>query len=138
MFDPAEKEQILYHMGYLGVSPAAAITFGLPAPVQTLFLVQSAIERVLPHSEDRIRQHVKILDDIECKMQGGQDFLVVNRVDSTEIREDHIDKLEDEYCRWASRLSDILGAPLYPGSAKFRRLFGVGGSNMAGSIPVRG
>lgn len=132
--DDNEKERVRYHMGYLNVQPAASIHFGIPAAIQTLFLVDLAMELLLPSAEDRVRRLLTVLDDIECKMIGGQDYLVASQLDTLTIRPDHIDKLEDEYCRWASRLADEMGAPLYPGSTKFRRL------NMvtAGSIPVRG
>jgi hypothetical protein len=137
VLDPAEKERVRYHMGYLEVSPAAAITFGIPAPIQTLFLLESAMDRIMPVAEDRVRKLITILDSIECKEEGGLDYLVVSRVSDIELRPDHIEKLEEQYAKWASKLADTLGAPLYPGSSKFRSLFGVGGPNQAGSIPVR-
>lgn len=137
MFDAAEKERIKYHMGYTGQSTAAGLAYGMPIPVQTMFLVESAIERLPLTSEDRVRKLITLLDKVECKMEGGLDNLEVNQVEQVELREDFIDKLEDEYCRWAARLADVVGAPLYPGATKFRRLFGAGGANQAGSIPVR-
>lgn len=132
--DASEKERVRYHLGYLNVQPAPSISFGIPVPLQTLFLLESALNYVLPTAEDRVRRIITILDEIECKMIAGQDYLTVTRVDDIEIRPDHIDQLEHEYCRWASRLSDELGAPLYPGSPKFRSLFMTG---IVGSIPVR-
>jgi hypothetical protein len=121
-------------MGYLSVAPAASITFGIPVPIQTLFLVELSMDNVLPDAEDRVRRLLTVLDEIECRMLEAQQYLPVVRMDDIEIRQDHIDKLEDEYSRWAGRLSDELGAPLYPGSYKFRRMFQAVG---AGSIPVR-
>jgi hypothetical protein len=133
-FDAAERERIRYHMGYLNVQPAASITYGLPAPIQTLFVVELSMDKILPEAEDRVRKLLTILDGIECKEVDGQDYLVAAQLEQLTIREDHIDKLEWEYCRWAARLADTLGAPLYPGAAKFRKLFAAVG---AGSIPVR-
>lgn len=135
-FDEAERERIRYHMGYLQVAPAAAITFGIPVPIQTAFLLESAMERVLPLAEDRVRKILVIMDCIECKEVDGLDFLVVSKVDEIDVRPDHIEKLEEQYAKWATKLADTLGAPLYPGSDKFRSLTGYG-SARAGSIPVR-
>jgi len=134
-FSLVEKSRIRYHLGYLEVSPAPSITFGVPALTQTNFLVERAIDLVLYEAEDRVRKLVDVLDVIECRMIDAQQYLVASQLDSLQIRADHIDKLEDEYSRWASRLADILGCPLYPGSSKFRKLFRDVGS---GSIPVRG
>jgi hypothetical protein len=136
-FDDAEKERIRYHMGYLQVSPAAGLTFGIPAPIQTMFLLESAMDRVIIPAEDRVRKLITTLDEIECRMLDAQNYLVADQLADITIRKNHIDQLEDEYCRWAARLADTLGSPLYPGAARFRRLFGTGGANMAGSIPVR-
>jgi hypothetical protein len=134
VFDSRERERIRYHMGYLSVAPAASITFGIPVPIQTLFLIELSMDNVLPDAEDRVRKFLTILDDIECRMIDGQTYLVATRMDEIEVRPDHIDKLEDEYSRWAARMADELGAPLYPGSYKFRRMFQATG---AGSIPVK-
>lgn len=136
MLDARERERVHYHMGYLSVSPAAAIAFGLPTKaVQTLFIVDLAINDLLPEAEPRVRRLLKVLDEIEEKMIDGQSFLVADQIDDMHIRKDHIDALEDEYSRWASRLADEIGAPLYPGSTKFAKLFArIGGG---GNIPVK-
>lgn len=136
MFDAAEKERIRYHMGYLQVTPAAAITYGIPAPIQTLFLLESAMDRVIANAEDRVRRLITVLDEIECRMLDGQNYLVADQLSDITIRKDNIDKLEDEYCRWAARLADTLGAPLYPGAERFRRMYG-SGPMQAGILPVR-
>lgn len=138
MFDAAEKERIRYHMGYLQVQPAASISYGIPAPIQTLFLLESAMDRIISNAEDRVRKLITVLDEIECRMLDGQNYLMADQLADITIRKNHIDQLEDEYCRWAARLADTLGAPLYPGAERFRRLFGAGGANQAGSLPVRG
>ena len=133
-FDAGTRERIRYHLGYLEVSPAPSITFGIPALIQTNFLVERAMDLVIPAAEERVLKLIDVLDVIECRMIDGQKYLIASQLDSLTIRQDQIDKLEDEYSRWASRLADILGCPLYPGSSKFRRLFRDVGS---GSIPVR-
>lgn len=138
MFTANEKEQIRYHMGYLQVGPAASISYGIPAPIQTLFLLESAMDRLInTAAEDRVRRLITVLDQIECRELDALDRLKVDQVDNVTIRKTETDELEKEYCRWASKLADTLGAPLYPGSTKFRWLFG-GGVGQAGSIPVRG
>lgn len=83
-------------------------------------------------AEDRVRQYLNVLDGIECKMVDGLEYLVAKQLDTLTIREDHIDKLETEYYRWAGRLAGQLGVPLYPFSLKFKLARG----RMAGTIPV--
>ncbi len=131
-FDPVTKERIRYHLGYLNVQPAAAITFGMPAPVQTLFLLENAMNLLLPVAEARVYNMIQILDNIENKMVQGQDYLPANKLGELEIRKEHIDMLEDEYDRWASRLADQLGVVKYPFAQKFM------GRQRHGNIPVSG
>lgn len=119
-----EKESVRYHLGYLNVQPAAALQFGLPAPVQALFIVDSAMDRILPEGEDRVRQLIKVLDRIECLMIEGLDYLPANRLGDLEVRREHIDDLRKEYYDWAGRLAGQLGSPLYPYSIRFKGVEG--------------
>jgi len=107
-------------MGYLNIAPAAALSYGLPAPVQQLFILESAMDKILPEAEDRVRSMVSHMDRIECEMREGIEYLPVNRLDNMEVRKEHIDQLEDEYYRWALRLAGQLGSPLYYYAGKFR------------------
>jgi len=132
-FDPISKDRIRYHLGYLSVNPASAITFGVPAPVQTLFLVESAMNLILPEAIPRVYNIIQIMDDIECQMVQGQQYLPANKLGELEIRKEHIEMLEDEYFRWACRLSDVLGCPLYPFAERFQ-----GRRKSRHNIPVSG
>jgi hypothetical protein len=119
-FSEEEKERIRYHLGYLNVGAAASLQFGLPAPIQMLFIVESAMEKVLPVGEDRIRSHISFMDKIECAMMEGIDYLPANRLGDMELRKTHLHDLEDEYYRWANRLAGQLGVPLYLYAEKFQ------------------
>ncbi len=134
-FSDEDKQRIRNHLGYPSVAPAPSIVYGMPALSQTNFLVERAMELVLDVAQDRVRKLLDVLDNIECRMIDGQQYLIATQLDSLTLRADQLDKLEAEYCRWAARLADMLCAPLYPGAVKFRSLFMQGG---AGSIPVRG
>lgn len=127
-----EKERTRYHLGYLNVKPAAAITFGVPAPMQTLFLVDAAMDRLLLETEDRVRRILCILDGIENQMVSGQAYLAATQLDDLKPRADQLDALEHEYDRWGRRLANNLGVPIYPYADRYRQ-----GGTVAGSIPVR-
>jgi len=88
--------------------------------VQTLFLLENAMNLVLPEAQGRIYNMVQTLDDIECQMVQGQAYLPANKLGELEIRKEHIDMLEDEYFRWSCRLADQLGVPLYWGAERFQ------------------
>jgi len=129
-----EKERTRYHMGYMQVQPAAAIQFGMPRPVETAFLIELAMNNLLEEACDRVRKILCILDGVECRLVSVQPNLAADQLGDLKVRADAPDALEREYGRWALRLADILGVPLYPYSTRFRNITGGG----VGSIPVRG
>lgn len=116
VFTPFEKGRIRYHLGYLGVQPAASLQFGIPRPIETIFLVETAMDKVIDDgfTPDKIRQLLGILDNVECLMQATLPNLQAMKMGQLELREDAEDAYEREYNRWAARLADILGVPLYP------------------------
>jgi hypothetical protein len=130
----AEKERVRYHLGYLGVQPAASIQYGLPKPIQTLFLVETAMSNIMAVSEERVRKILGILDDLEDKLVEAQDRLAADKLEELVLRRGEPDLLEAEYNRWAGRLADILGVPLYPYASRFRE----GGGNAVSNVKVRG
>ena len=132
-FTPEERQKIRYSLGYVNVSPAASINFGLPRPIQTLFLVEQAMDYILPGAEDNVRRILGILDGIECRLVDAQDRLAAKSLDNLTMRVDETDALENEYYRWGGRLADILGVPFYAYSNRYKRH----GKGFAGSIPVR-
>lgn len=130
----SEKERTKYHLGYLNVSPAASISYGMARPIQTLFLVETALNNVIESSVDRIRRVLSIMDNIELKLVDAQDRLAADAIDGLKIRAAEPDLLDREYVRWGYRLADILGVPVYPYSLRYKSFMA---SSDAGSIPVR-
>ena len=129
----SDKERIRYHLGYLEVQGAASIQFGIPRPLQTVFLLEDAMNNVIERAIPRVQRILNVLDRIEGKLEEAQDRLAAKRLDSLELRENEPDQLEHEYVRWGGRLADILGVPIYPYSTRYRNL----GAKVAGNIPVR-
>ena len=87
---------------------------------------------VIAEAEDRVRRLLNILDRIECRIEQSADVLEASQMGDLHTRENAPELLEKEYVRWASRLADVLGVPLYPYSQRFRKYVGGGGN-----IPVR-
>jgi hypothetical protein len=125
ILDPAERERVRYHMGYPGTSPAPTIALGVPTAMQTSFMVENAMNNVMGVSTDRVRTLLQILDNTEAAIVAAQCNLAAAKVGNLELRgatagETHTDLLEREYVRFAQRLADLLGAPLYPYAQRFK------------------
>ena len=138
LFTPEEKAQIRTHTGYPQVQPAASIQYGLPKPVQTAFMLELAMENVLPEGVERVRNLLPVLNDLEQKLIDAQCYLVVDSVEEIHMAGAGGDgrnrlvteRLEGEYIRWANRLVDVFGVPLYPFSRRFQSSSSRGVSNI--------
>lgn len=120
--DNAEKERVRYHLGYMETSFAASMQLGIPRPVQTVFLLESAMGLITDgNAVQRVRSILAHLDHIEEQMKAATCSLVAEQVGDLKLRGNLPDLLEREYVRWAKRLADMLGVPLYAYSDRFRK-----------------
>lgn len=121
-----DKERVRYHTGYMETSFAASLQLGIPRPAQTVFLLENALTLLTEVSAvARVRCILDVLDGIERRMVDATATAGTARVGNVEMRgaapgETHGDILEREYVRWAGRLADIFGVPLYPYSTRFK------------------
>jgi hypothetical protein len=128
----AEKQRVAYHMGYPAVTTAASVAFGVPMLTQTNFLVYNVLDKLMDSALEQVRSISSTMDGIELKMIDAQDRLAATRLEDLYLRENETDSLEGEYKRWGYRLSDILGAPIYP----YSRRYSGGGAGAVTSVPI--
>jgi hypothetical protein len=129
-----ERAQVRRHLGYPNVAAAAMISYGMVRSQQTLFLVELAMTNLTDEGADEVRTLIAKLNDIECLLFSASERLAVASLEGITLRENEPDRLEQEFVRWAHRLSEVLGAPVYPYARRFMSSAGVG---QAGSVPVR-
>lgn len=143
-----EIERVYYHLGYPEVvirnGQAPSIQLGVPRPVETSFLVGQAVSSLvddsIPYTIDRIRRLLNILDNLENQIEAAACTLAAEKLGEMTLRgaehgKTFPDLLEREYVRWAARLADVLGVPLYPYSRRFANAAAMGGGGVY-SIPV--
>ena len=128
---PQEKARTRYHLGYLGVQVADSLSFGQPIPIQTLFIVEAAMDNLILEHVPKVRSLLDVLDGMECRLLAAADRLAASAIGELKLRDNEPDQIEKEYYRWAGRLADTLGVPFYSYSNRFR------GKGTTGSIPVR-
>lgn len=123
-----DKERCRYHTGYMETSFAPTLQFGSARPMQTMFLLEQALNLMVnPYAIARLRTVLETLDQIEQQLVSpGVELLYAKKLGELELREathgmTSTDLIEREYVRWAKRLADILGVPLYPYSERFKR-----------------
>ncbi len=126
-----ERMSVREKLGYPAVTSTASIQFGVPALSQTNFLVENNTTKLLESALPRVRSILQKMDDIEQKLTDAQDRLAATALEDLKLRDNEPDLLEAEYRRWGYRLSDIVGAPIYPYSRRY-----MGGSNSIRNVSV--
>lgn len=121
-----EKVSIRAHMGYPNVGEIQSFVLGVPAAMETSFIIEGAMNRVMIQSLPKVRQLIGILDTIEAQMVDDLELLAVNRLGTIEVNQDEQKKLEGRYDYWVSALGNALGCMRNPFDArKYNRTGGI-------------
>lgn len=114
----AEKVSVRHHMGYLNVDEVQTFAIGVPAGVETQFIIEGAMNRVNLAALPLLRRIVGILDTIEGQMIDDLELLAVTRLDTIEIDPKEQEKLTKQYNRWVNSLGNVLGVARNPFDAR--------------------
>lgn len=128
-FSEEEKVQIRHHLGYLNVAQVQTFSLGTPAAVETQFLIEGAMNKVLPAAESKARQMIANCDAVETQMIENQELLVAEQVDEIKVRQDEFEALLKRYHFWRNALANILGVYPNPFDKRFASTGG-GGINV--------
>ena len=130
----SEKARVRYHFGYPNTSMGASLSAGIPLDTQFAFLLDRAMNLILPEAEETVRMLIGRLDQTDEAIFQCQIRMQASKVDGIELRADEMDALENAYYGQATRLADMLHAPLYPFSARFQGRGGVTNAPQTGMV----
>lgn len=123
-----EKVKVRHHLGFLNVKAAQTFVLGVPAAVETQFIIEGAMNLLLPEAEGEARRHLTILDDIENQLNEDRELLAVTAVDEIKINPDEMRKLRKEYQYWRHSMANLFG--VYPNPFDKRWIVAEGGVNV--------
>jgi hypothetical protein len=131
----SDRVRVRHHLGYLNTEPISSIALGFPSAGEAQFLVERAMDRLIPQAVPIIIKTINILDTIEMQMVEALRRLKAQQLGELKMRNSNEepteqDLLEREYVRWAKRLADDLGCTPNPYSQRF----GAGSNGI--NIPV--
>lgn len=105
-----EKVRIRHHLGFLNVDEASTFVIGVPAGVETQFMIEAAFSRLLPEAIPQVR---KLLQRCECTEEqrfSSQPNAVVKSVDGIQMgAADEQEMLSKNYDHWRSALANMFG-----------------------------
>lgn len=126
-FTEQEKVRIRHHTGYMNVGQVQTFSLGVPAAVETQFLIEGAMNRVLPEAELEVRRLVSILDTIESAKVADLELLAITQIGEISINNQEQQKLDREYDKWCAALCNLLCIPRNPYD---QRVMNQGGINV--------
>ncbi len=90
MLTNEEKAKLRHHLGYLNVQAAATFQLGIPAAVQTQFMIEGAWDKVLPEAENLLKILLCRMDDVEAEVYGGIDLASVTATGNIQVNPDRL------------------------------------------------
>lgn len=105
----AQKVLIRHHLGYLNVSAMQTFVLGTPASLETQFLVEGAMNKVLPAAIPLLDRILGNLETIEQQGVDDLELLAVMRVGDIDVAPNEHSKLLKQYDHWVGALCNLLG-----------------------------
>jgi len=135
-FTDEEKVKIRHHLGYLNVQETATFVLGVPAALQTTFMIEGAFGKVLPAAENLARTLLCRLDSIEEQVFGGTDLADVDETGGVKVNRKRLPELATYYQIAQKELANLFGVVPNPFDLRLEGWLGTGAGGI--SVPVRG
>jgi len=129
-----EMARARYHTGYGGVNESSTFVLGVPAGVQTQFVIEAAFKRLRASAEPRFRRLLDALDALDEQVIANADTLVASAVGDITLRPDEMPQIVKRYLWFVNSLCNILMVPRNPFDQRFASYSGGGSIN----VSVRG
>lgn len=134
MLTQEEMVKCRHHLGYPNVGEVQTFAFGVPAAMQTTFMIEGAMVRVLPNAEAMLRDLLAKLDKDECRADELLDIVEFESIEQTKYRDNALQKVAQHYLRHQQSLSNLLG--IVPNPWDQREWVASGSGNI--NVPVQG
>ncbi len=113
-FSKEEKARIRAHLGYGNYTAGSTFFLGTPAAVETAFLIEPAMDRVLPEAEGLVRSDLAELDDLVAQLKGTKENVEVDQIDELKLNALFERRWSERYDFFQGSLANHLGVPPNP------------------------
>lgn len=120
-----ERARVRHHLGFPNIGNATVLALGFPAGGQPAFLLEAAMDQVLPEAEPKFREVLAQCECIEKQTQDARKRAQTASVGTVVLRaREEFDDMEDQYDLWTSKLVDVFGVNKNPFSKQHQRVGG--------------
>jgi hypothetical protein len=131
----SEKSRARHHLGYGEVMESQTFVMGIPAGVQTQFVIEGGLNRIMPSGEARFRKVLDSLNRVECRIEESTEDVEVESLGDIKVNAKAFQRLLERYRFWQGALANIMQVPPNPFDQRFSGYgAGPGGIN----VPVTG
>jgi hypothetical protein len=109
-----EKSDCRHHLGYVEVSEVATFSLGIPAALQTQFMIEQAMNLLTNSGEARVRRCLRILNRIEELELESLEDVEVEQIGEITINKDFYRTRRRQYRLWQGALGNCFGVPVMP------------------------
>lgn len=126
-----QRVRARHHLGYLNVEASATFSLGIPAAIQTQFIIEGALNRLLPQAVAKFNELVNLLDCIECKF-ADTDLSDIDQLGEIKVNRKRLKEIAEQYCSFRTGLANLLG--IVPNPFDDRRIISLGDGGL--NVPV--
>lgn len=109
-----QKVKVRHHLGYPNIAEVATFALGVPAQVETAFIIERCMNKLLPPSRPELERLLAICDQCEQQMVDDLELLAVESVGEITVNQDEQRKLVARYDYWVDSLANFLGVDRNP------------------------
>lgn len=106
----ADKIRVRRHMGYPAVDNIQTIQHSVPAGLQTLFALNSTLEKITESLLPEVLRWCSECECTECEVFGNKDMANVESVGTVKVNRLRLRELRDTYLLAQQNLANVLGS----------------------------
>lgn len=111
---PQEKVRIRDVLGFLNVANAETFALGMPAGVETQFLIEGAMNRVPEDALFLVREHLERLVALDGQSDEDNELMAVNAIGDISINQQEQEQIDKRRRYWRGRLCNAMGVQPNP------------------------
>ena len=131
-----ERARCRHHLGYIQAQATSTFVLGVPAGVQTQFMIEGAWDRLLPSAYPKFVELLDRMDADEAQIDENTENVAVNEIGEIKLRDDEFQQIITRYQHWQGALGNMLG--VVPNPFDQRPWLAGGGGRSPINVPVLG
>lgn len=137
MISERDRGRARAHLGYGQVQQASTFLLGVPAGVETAFMVEATWARILPSAEKMFCDLLDKLDDVETIIFEDTPNVAAKKIGNIELNDGQFAMLLQRYRYWQGAVANMIQVPPNPFDQRPGLGLGYNGAGGGINVPVQ-